>query len=190
MQQCRANGCREYPMAIYTIDGVEVELPPEGQYWVAPNATLIGQIKLCAHASVWFGAVVRGDNDLIHIGARTNIQDGCVLHTDKGYPMEIGEGCTVGHMAMLHGCTIGPNTLIGIGSTVLNGVRIGSNCIIGAHALIPEGKEIPDNSLVMGTPGKIVRTVNDETAAHLKELAQHYVDNCARYNVGFAAQPT
>lgn len=175
-------------MPFYSIDGVTVEYPPEGEYWVAPNAVLIGRVILGQHASVWFGAIVRGDNDLIHIGARTNIQDGCVLHTDKGFPMEIGEGCTVGHMAMLHGCTIGPNTLIGIGSTVLNGVKIGKNCIIGAHALIPEGKEIPDNSLVMGTPGRVVREVSDADAEHLKELAQHYVDNSGRYNSGFAPQ--
>lgn len=175
-------------MALYTIDGVRVEHPPEGKYWVAPNAILIGKVRLGKDASVWFGAVVRGDNDLIDIGGRTNIQDGCVLHTDEGYPMEIAEGCTVGHMAMLHGCTIGPNTLIGIGATVLNGVRIGTNCIIGAHSLIPEGKEIPDNSLVMGTPGKVVRQISHEDAEHLKELAQHYVDNSARYNAGFAPQ--
>jgi carbonic anhydrase/acetyltransferase-like protein (isoleucine patch superfamily) len=155
---------------------------------VAPNAVLIGKVKLGVEASVWFGAVVRGDNDLIHIGARTNIQDGCVLHTDEGFPMEIGEGCTVGHMAMLHGCSIGSNTLIGIGATVLNGVRIGKNCIIGAHSLIPEGKEIPDNSLVMGTPGRVMHEVNADDAEHLKELAQHYVDNSARYNAGFSPQ--
>jgi len=175
-------------MVLYTIDGVRVKLPPQGQYWVAPNAVLIGKVKLGVEASVWFGAVVRGDNDLIHIGARTNIQDGCVLHTDEGFPMEIGEGCTVGHMAMLHGCTIGSNTLIGIGSTVLNGARIGKNCIIGAHSLIPEGKEIPDNSLVMGMPGRVKREVSADDAEHLKELAQHYVDNSARYNAGFAPQ--
>ena len=175
-------------MALYTIDGVHVELPPQGQYWVAPNADLIGKVKLRADASVWFGAVVRGDNDLIEISARTNIQDGCILHTDEGFPMIIGEGCTVGHMAMLHGCTIGPNTLIGIGSTVLNGARIGRNCIIGAHSLIPEGKVIPDNSLVMGSPGRVVREVSVEDADHLKTLAQHYVDNSARYNAGFSPQ--
>ncbi len=175
-------------MSLYTIDGVRVELPSQGNYWVAPNAILIGKVKLGDHASVWFGAVVRGDNDLIDIGTRTNIQDGCILHTDTGFPMVIGEGCTVGHMAMLHGCTIGPNTLIGIGATLLNGSRIGQNCIIGAHSLIPEGKEIPDNSLVMGSPGRVVREVSVEDAEHLKTLAQHYVDNNARYNAGFAIQ--
>ena len=175
-------------MALYTIDGVRVELPPEGEYWIAPNAVLIGNVKLGPQASVWFGAVVRGDNDLIHIDAGTNIQDGCVLHTDEGFPMEIGQGCTVGHMAMLHGCTVGSNSLIGIGATILNGVRIGNNCIIGAHSLIPEGKEIPDNSMVMGTPGRVVREVGSEDAEHLKKLAQHYVDNSARYRAGFAPQ--
>ena len=175
-------------MALYTLDGMQVEVPEEGTYWVAPNAIVIGNVKLGSLASIWFGAVVRGDNDLIEIGARTNIQDGSVLHTDKGFPMKIGEGCTVGHMAMLHGCTIAPNTLIGIGATVLNGAQIGANCIIGAHSLIPEGKVIPDNSLVMGTPGRVVREVSAEEAGHLKELSQHYVDNLARYNSGFARQ--
>jgi len=175
-------------MSLYSIDGIQVELPQDGEYWIAPNAVIIGKVKLGKLSSVWFGAMIRGDNDLIHIGNRTNIQDGSVLHTDKGFPMEIGEGCTVGHMAMLHGCTIGANTLIGIGSTILNGARIGKNCIIGAHSLVPEGKEIPDNSLVMGTPGRVMRDVSDEQADELKELSQHYVDNLVRYNKGFAPQ--
>ncbi len=174
-------------MTLYSIDGIEVELPPKGEYWIAPNAILIGNVKLDSFARVWFGVTIRGDNDLIHIGARTNIQDGCVLHTDLGYRLQIAEGCTVGHMAMLHGCTIGQNTLIGIGSTILNGARIGANCIIGAHSLIPEGKEIPDNSLVMGTPGRVVRVVSDDQAESLKQLSQHYVDNLVRYNSGFQA---
>ena len=116
-------------MSLYSIDGVNVELPPADEYWIAPNAIVIGKVRLGAHASVWFGTTVRGDNDLIDIGPRTNIQDGCVLHTDKGYPMVISEGCTVGHLAMLHGCTIGPNTLIGIGATVLNGAKIGKTAL-------------------------------------------------------------
>jgi carbonic anhydrase/acetyltransferase-like protein (isoleucine patch superfamily) len=173
-------------MTLYSIDGIEVELPPQGEYWIAPNAVIIGQVKLGSFASVWFGATIRGDNDLIDIGERTNIQDGCVLHTDTGFKMVIAEGCTVGHMAMLHGCTIGPNTLVGIGSTILNGARIGANCIIGAHSFIPEGKVIPDNSLVMGTPGRVVRDVSNEQAGQLKKLSQHYVNNLARYNKGFA----
>ncbi len=175
-------------MALYTLDGVPVELPEKAAYWVAPTAVLIGKVKLGPLASIWFGAVVRGDNDLIHIGARTNIQDGCVLHTDKGFPLEIGEGCTVGHMAMLHGCTIATNTLIGIGATVLNGARIGANCIIGAHSLITEGKEITDNSLVMGTPGRVMREVSAQEAEHLKALARHYAGNLKRFNSGLAPQ--
>lgn len=175
-------------MSLYSIDGVNVELPNAYEYWIAPNAIVIGKVRLGAHASVWFGTTIRGDNDLIDIGPRTNIQDGCVLHTDKGYPMVISEGCTVGHLAMLHGCTIGPNTLIGIGATVLNGAKIGKNCIIGAHALIPEGKEIPDNSLVVGAPGRVARQLDEEGVALLQKLAQHYVDNSARYRAGFAPQ--
>lgn len=175
-------------MSLFTIDGIRVELPENGDYWVAPNATLIGRVRLQAGASVWFNTVIRGDNDIIEIGERTNIQDGCVLHTDKGYPMVLAEGCTVGHMAMLHGCTVGPNTLIGIGSTVLNGTRIGANCIIGAHTLIAEGKEIPDNSMVLGTPGRVVRELSDEDAENLKKLSQHYVDNSARYRTSFQPQ--
>jgi len=175
-------------MSLYTIDGIRVELPGEGEYWIAPNAILIGQVRLRKHASVWFNTVIRGDNDIIDIGERTNIQDGCVLHTDKGYPMVISDGCTVGHMAMLHGCTIGPNTLIGIGATLLNGSKIGANCIIGAHSLVTEGKEIPDNSMVMGSPGKVVRELSDTDAGHLKKLSKHYVDNSARYNAGFRPQ--
>lgn len=175
-------------MSLFTIDNIAVELPGADEYWIAPNAIVIGQVRLKKHASVWFNTIIRGDNDLIEIGERTNIQDGCVLHTDKGYPMIISDGCTVGHMAMLHGCTIGPNTLIGIGATLLNGSKIGANCIIGAHALITEGKEIPDNSLVMGSPGKIVRQLSDEDAEHLKHLSRHYVDNSARYRKGFAPQ--
>lgn len=175
-------------MSLFTIDGIRVELPENGDYWVAPNATLIGRVRLRAGASVWFNTVIRGDNDIIEIGERTNIQDGCVLHTDKGYPMVLAEGCTVGHMAMLHGCTVGPNTLIGIGSTVLNGTRIGANCIIGAHTLIAEGKEIPDNSMVLGTPGRVVRELSDEDAENLKKLSQHYVDNSARYRTSFQPQ--
>ena len=179
---------KELDLALYTLDDMQVEVPEKGAYWVAPNAIVIGNVKLGPLASVWFGAVVRGDNDLIDIGARTNIQDGSVLHTDQGFPMKIGEGCTVGHMVMLHGCTIGSNTLIGIGATVLNGAQIGANCIIGAHSLIPEGKKIPDNSLVMGTPGRVMREVSAKEAGQLKELSRHYVANLSRYNAGFAPQ--
>lgn len=173
-------------MAIYSLHGASAELPPEGEYWVAPDAALIGNVILEQMASVWFGAILRGDNEPIRIGARSNIQDGCVLHTDMGFPLVVGEECTVGHQAMLHGCTIGRNCLIGIGSTILNGARIGDNCIIGAHALIPEGKEIPENSLVVGVPGRVVRTIGAEDAAGINELHQQYIEKVRHYNAGFS----
>ena len=176
-------------MTLYTLDGARAELPGEGEYFVAPNAVLIGKIILEPMASVWFGAVLRGDNEPIRIGARSNVQDGCVLHTDMGYPLVIGEDCTIGHMAMLHGCTIARNCLIGIGSTLLNGAKIGENCIIGAHSLIPEGKEIPPNSLVVGTPGRVAREISAENAAGLTELAGIYTANVKRYTAGFARDP-
>lgn len=173
-------------MAIYRFQGVDVDLPAEDDYWVAPNAVVIGKVKLDSKASIWFGAVLRGDNELIHIGASSNIQDGCVLHTDMGYPLTIGERVTVGHLAMLHGCTIAPNVLIGIGSTILNGAEIGENSIIGANALVPEGKVIPPNSLVVGTPGRIVREIDKEGAREISWLAEHYVENWKRYRTGLA----
>lgn len=150
-------------------------------YWIAPTAVVIGKVKLERNASVWWGAVLRGDNDPITVGEGSNIQDGCVLHADPGYPLTIGKNVTVGHMAMLHGCVIGANSLIGIGAVILNGARIGSNCLIGAKALIPEGKEIPDNSLVMGAPGQIKREVSEEHVAMIRHAAEHYVANWQRY---------
>ncbi len=154
---------------------------PPGDSWIAPSATLIGRVRLAHEASVWFNAVLRGDNEWISIGERSNVQDGCVLHTDMGSPLDIGWDCTIGHMAMLHGCTIGPNSLIGIGAVILNNARIGANCLIGAKALITENKVIPDNSLVMGAPGKVVRTLTDAEIASLKSSAAHYVANWRRY---------
>lgn len=171
-------------MAIYSLNGVAPELPQSGNYWVADNAAVLGRIILKENASVWFNAVLRGDNDPITIGENSNIQDGSVLHTDIGCPLTIGRDVTVGHMVMLHGCTIGDETLIGIGSTVLNRAKIGKNCIIGAHSLIPEGKEIPDNSLVMGAPGKVVREISDDQAVIIKASAQVYVDNWRRFKSG------
>ncbi len=150
-------------------------------FWIAPTAVVIGKVSLAKNASVWWGAVIRGDNEPINVGEGSNIQDGSVLHTDPGFPLSIGRDVTVGHMVMLHGCTIGDNSLIGIGAVVLNGARIGRNCLIGAKALIPEGKEIPDNSLVMGIPGKIVREVTDEHILRMRESAEHYVANWQRY---------
>lgn len=170
-------------MTVYALDGVGPELP-EGKCWVAPSAVVIGKVRLAAMASVWFGAVLRGDNELIDVGENSNIQDGCVLHTDMGFPMRIGNDCTIGHQAMLHGCTIGDGSLIGIGAVILNGARIGENCIIGARSLIAEGKEIPPNSLVIGAPGRVVRQLEAGEAARLKEIAQHYVRNWQRYARG------
>ncbi len=150
-------------------------------FWIAPTAVVIGKVKLEKNASVWWGSVLRGDNEPITIGEGSNIQDGCVLHADPGFPLILGKHVTVGHMAMLHGCVIGDNSLIGIGAVILNGARIGANCLIGAKALIPEGKEIPDNSLVMGAPGQIKRQVSDEHIAMMRHGADHYVGNWQRY---------
>jgi carbonic anhydrase/acetyltransferase-like protein (isoleucine patch superfamily) len=149
--------------------------------WIAPNAVLIGKVSLGSNASVWWHSVLRGDLEPITVGERSNIQDGCVLHTDLGFPVVIGKGVTVGHMVVLHGCTIGDDSLIGIGAVVLTGATIGRNCLIGARSLIPEGKSIPDNSLVMGAPGKVVREVTPEHLARMRESAEQYVDNWQRY---------
>lgn len=168
-------------MPIFSLADDKPIFPQSGNYWVAPNATLIGKIHLHENASIWFGAILRGDNEPIIIGENSNIQDGSVLHNDVGIGLTIGKNVTVGHMAMLHGCEIGDNSLIGIGAVILNRAKIGKNCIIGAKALIPEGKEIPDNSLVMGAPGKIIREVTPEMAQGLTASAMHYVENWKRY---------
>lgn len=168
-------------MNVYRLGDKQPQLPSEGDYWIAPNATVLGDVILERNASVWFSAVVRGDNDPITIGENTNIQDGSVLHSDAGLPLTIGKDVTVGHMAMIHSCEIGDNSLIGIGAVVLARARIGKNCLIGAHALIPEGKEIPDNSLVVGAPGRVVRELTPEQVAFLKLSADHYVENWKRY---------
>ena len=149
--------------------------------WVAPNATVIGDIRLGANASIWWNATLRGDNDPIHIGDNTNIQDGSVLHTDEGIPMHIGANVTVGHLVMLHGCTIGDRSLVGIGAVVLNRAVIGRDSIVGAHTLVPEGKVFPDRVLIVGSPGKVVRELSDADVANLHAAAAHYVDNAARY---------
>jgi len=171
-------------MTLYALDGVAPQTPDDGAYWVAPDAQVIGRVVLGQDASIWFGAILRGDNDPIEIGARSNIQDGSVLHTDVGFPLTVGADVTVGHQVMLHGCTVGDGSLIGIGATVLNGATIGKNCLIGAHALITEGKNIPDNSVVLGAPGKVVRQVDEDTAAMLRLGADHYVENWKRYARG------
>jgi carbonic anhydrase/acetyltransferase-like protein (isoleucine patch superfamily) len=172
-------------MTTYGLDGIAPELADES--WIAPSADVIGRVRLLHQASVWFGAVLRGDNEWITIGEGSNVQDGCVLHTDMGAPLTIGSHCTIGHKAILHGCVIGDNSLIGMGAVVLNHAVIGKNCLIGAHALIAEGKIIPDNSLVIGAPGKIIRTLNVEDAAGLRKSAEGYVRNWQRYAKGLTA---
>jgi len=170
-------------MTLYAL-GDQTPRFPKGFYWVAPSAILIGKIILEEDANIWFGAVLRGDNEAIVLGSRSNIQENSVLHTDPGYPLTIGEGCTIGHKAMLHGCTIGDNSLIGMSATILNGAIIGKNCLIGAGALVTEGKVIPDNSLVMGAPGKVVRTLNAAQIEGLRDSAAHYVDNAHKFAAG------
>ena len=169
-------------MAVYELDGVTPKLAED--VYIAPHAQVMGNVEMLAGSSVWFGAVLRGDNDLIQIGARSNIQDNSVLHTDPGMPLTLGEGVIVGHQVMLHGCTIGDNTLIGIGATVLNGAKIGKNCIIGAHALVTEGKVIPDGSMVVGAPGKIIKELSEQHIAMLKLNADVYVANAKRFKSG------
>lgn len=171
---------------IYQLDGRRVTA--EGDYFVADSATVLGNVLLKNDASVWFGAVIRGDNDLITIGTGSNVQDLSVLHTDPGCPLTIGANCTIGHKVMLHGCTIGDNSLIGINAVILNNAKIGANCLIGAGALITEGKEIPDGSLVMGAPGKVIRQLNEEQIAGLTASAAGYVQNFKRFKAGLAPQ--
>src|SRR6476646_6896413 len=167
-------------MPLYKFDGIGVSTPANGVFWVAPSAVLLGKVTLEEDASVWFGAVLRGDNEMITVGARSNVQDGSVLHTDPGFPLLIGPDCTIGHMVMLHGCTIGRGSLIGIGSIILNGAVIGEECVVGANTLIPEGKQIPPRSMVLGSPGKVVRQLSDEDAARFGAAAGRYVKNWQR----------
>ena len=167
---------------IYALDGTAPEIGPG--VWVAPDANIIGRVILQAGANVWFGATLRGDNEVIHIGRGSNIQENCVLHTDMGFPLRIGADCTIGHKAMLHGCTIGDGSLIGMAATVLNGATIGKGCLIGAGALITEGKHIPDGSLVMGAPGKVVRMLDEDARARLLQSAAHYRANALRFAQG------
>ncbi|WAJ29608.1 gamma carbonic anhydrase family protein [Antarcticirhabdus aurantiaca] len=174
-------------MTIYALDGIAPRLPA-GFCFVAPSAEVIGDVVLGEDVGIWFGAVLRGDNDLITIGARTNIQDMTMVHVDPGLPVTIGENCTIGHRAIVHGCTIGNNTLIGMGATILNGARIGSNCLIGAGALITENKVIPDGSLVMGAPGKIVRELDANAVEALKRSADVYVLNARRFAAGLSSR--
>jgi carbonic anhydrase/acetyltransferase-like protein (isoleucine patch superfamily) len=165
---------------IYALGDRSPEFIGDGHF-VATNATVIGHVRLQPESSVWFNCVLRGDNEPIEVGAGSNVQDDCVLHTDPGFPLTIGAGVTVGHKAMLHGCTIGDNSLIGIGSTILNGAKIGRNCLVGAHSLVTEGKSFEDGYLILGAPAKAVRRLTDEEIAGMTESARHYVTNAARY---------
>ncbi|MDB5379214.1 MAG: gamma carbonic anhydrase family protein [Rubritepida sp.] len=171
-------------MPIYALNDAEPRLPKSGSYWVAPDAHVVGHVELDEDVGIWFGAVIRGDNELIRIGARTNIQDGAVLHSDRGAPLTIGADVTVGHRAILHGCTVADGSLIGMGATLLNHARIGRHCIVGANALVTEGKEFPDFSLIVGSPAKVMRTLAPETATMLLGSAQGYVANASRFRAG------
>lgn len=169
-------------MALYELDGVAPQLAPGA--WVAENAQVIGNVQMGEDSSVWFGAVARGDTETIRIGRNSNVQDLSVLHADIGSPLTIGDNVTVGHQVMLHGCTIGDNSLIGIQAVVLNNAKIGRNCIVGAGSVVTEGKEFPDNSLIIGAPAKVVRTLDEAAAAKLRQSAEHYVDNARRFATG------
>jgi len=171
-------------MPIYALDDMRPELPSEGQYWVAPNAVVIGKVRLMKNASVWFGAVLRGDNDWIIIGENSNVQDNSVIHTDPGQPTTIGSDVTVGHKVILHSATIGDGSLVGMGSTVLNRAKIGKGCLIGANTLIAEGKEFPDGSMILGAPGRAVRQISEQQQAMLKMSSRVYVQNYARFRKG------
>jgi carbonic anhydrase/acetyltransferase-like protein (isoleucine patch superfamily) len=171
-------------MTLYALDGVAPTVPDDGEYWVAPNAQVMGKVILESGVGIWFGVVLRGDNDPIFVGEGTNIQENTAIHTDAGYPVTIGKNCTIGHSAIIHGCTIGDNSLIGMGATVLNGAVIGRNCLIGAGALVTEGKVIPDGSLVVGMPAKAIRSLDADTIKGLTQSALHYQDNMRRFRDG------
>ena len=169
-------------MAVYELDGVAPSVAPSA--WIADSAQVLGRVTLAEDSSVWFGVVIRGDTDHIRVGRGSNIQDGSVLHADEGQPLEIGDNVTVGHKVMLHGCTVGDGSLIGIGAIVLNGAKIGKGCIVGAGALVTEGKEFADGSMILGSPAKAVRELTPTQQQGLRQSAQHYVDNAARFRTG------
>lgn len=171
-------------MTLYSLDGVSPQIDEDS--WIAPDANVIGKIVIQEGASVWFGATLRGDNEEIVIGKGSNVQENTIMHTDMGHPLTVGEGCTIGHKALLHGCTIGDNTLIGMGAVILNGAKIGKNCLIGANALITENKVIPDGTLVMGSPGKVVRELDEQGIQGLRASALNYQQNMRRFRAGLA----
>jgi carbonic anhydrase/acetyltransferase-like protein (isoleucine patch superfamily) len=169
-------------MALYQLDDDVPQLHPSA--WVADDAQVVGKVVLEEGASVWFGAVLRGDSETLTIGRHSNVQDGSVLHADPGFPLTLGEGVSIGHQVMLHGCSVGDGSLIGIQSVILNGAKIGRNCLVGAGSLVTEGKEFPDGSLIMGRPAKVVRPLSPEQLTGLKYAADHYVENAARFRRG------
>lgn len=171
-------------MPLWELDGNAPALPADGSAWIAPGAQVIGRVILEQNVSIWFNAVLRGDNEPITVGRDSNVQDGCIFHVDPGFPLVIGVGVTVGHKAILHGCTIGDGSLIGMGAVVMNGVRIGEDCLIGAGALIPEGREIPPRSMVLGQPAKVVRSLDDAAVAMIRAGADHYRTRQAQYRKG------
>jgi carbonic anhydrase/acetyltransferase-like protein (isoleucine patch superfamily) len=171
-------------MAIYELDGQRPDLPVDERYWVAESAVVIGTVRLKRDASVWYGASLRGDNEWVEIGERSNVQENCILHTDIGFPLTVGAGCTIGHSVILHGCSIADDSLIGMGAIVLNGVKIGRHCLVGAGAVVTEGKVFPDNSLIVGAPARAVREVNDKILQLIAESADFYVNNWQRYRKG------
>jgi len=169
---------------IYELDGQKPDLPEQGRYWVAPSAAVIGRVRLKTDCSIWFGAVLRGDNEWIELGERSQIQDNAMLHTDPGFPITIGPGCVIGHNVILHGCIIGAHTLIGMGAIVLNGARVGANSLVGAGALITEGKSFPEKSLIVGAPARAIRTLDEAAAVGIAAGAEFYVGNFKRYAKG------
>ena len=171
-------------MPIYELDDMKPEFPAEGRYWVAETATLIGRVRLKEDTSVWFGAVLRGDNEWIELGVRSQIQDNATLHTDPGFPLTIGANCVIGHNVILHGCTIGDESLVGMGAIMLNGVKIGKNSLVGAGALVTEGKTFPDNSLIVGSPARAIRSIDDRIAKMIQDGADIYVNRWKRYAKG------
>ncbi|SFB37752.1 Carbonic anhydrase or acetyltransferase, isoleucine patch superfamily [Rhizobium sp. NFR07] len=169
-------------MPIYALGEFAPTLPAPDRFWVAPDANVIGKVELGEDVGIWFGATLRGDNEPITVGARSNVQEGVMIHTDPAFPVTIGSDCTIGHHAIIHGCVIGDNSLIGMGATILNGAKIGKNCLVGANALITEGKEFPDNSLIVGSPAKAIRVLDDEAATKLTASAARYVENWKRFS--------
>lgn len=171
-------------MAIYELDGQAPDLPADGNYFIADNATVVGAVRLRANASVWFGAVLRGDNEWIEIGENSNVQDNSTCHTDRGFPLTIGTGCTIGHNVILHGCTIEDGALVGMGSIVMNGARIRRGSVVGAGAVITEGKEFPEYSLIIGAPARVVRTLTPEQSTAMSMASKSYVANSRRFKNG------